>query len=50
VHSRRGTESFQHRTYTHIKTRGNLFNAFINLYKAMEGGWIAEAGKKANPE
>lgn len=35
---------------TYIQTRGGLFNAFINLYKAMGGGWIVETGKKAKPE
>ena len=34
----------------YIQTRGGLFNAFINLYKAMGGGWIVEAEKKAKPE
>ena len=31
---------------TYIQTRGGLFNAFINLYKAMGGGWVVEAEKK----
>lgn len=35
---------------TYIQTRGGLFNAFINLYKTMGGGWIVEAEKKAKPE
>jgi outer membrane protein, multidrug efflux system len=28
---------------THTKTQGNLFQALVNVYKAMGGGWITEA-------
>jgi multidrug efflux system outer membrane protein len=28
---------------THAQTQGVLFQALVNLYKAMGGGWITEA-------
>ncbi len=35
---------------SHIQTKGNLFQAVVNLYKAMGGGWIVEAEKvQVNP-
>jgi multidrug efflux system outer membrane protein len=29
----------------YTQTKGDLFNALVNLYKSMGGGWIAEAEK-----
>ncbi len=35
---------------SYIKTRGDLFHAFINLYKAMGGGWTVAANLPAGAE
>ena len=32
------------------QTRGTLFQALMNLYKAMGGGWVVEAEKMAVPK
>jgi len=32
---------------THAQTQGVLFQALVNLYKAMGGGWVIEADRKA---
>jgi outer membrane protein, multidrug efflux system len=34
----------------YIQTQGTLFQALINLYKAMGGGWVTEAEMMASPE
>ena len=34
----------------YIQTRGSLFHALINLYKAMGGGWTAEENPVPEPE
>jgi multidrug efflux system outer membrane protein len=30
---------------TYAQTQGTLFQALVNLYKAMGGGWVVEADK-----
>jgi len=32
---------------THAQTQGTLFQSLVNLYKAMGGGWVIEADRKA---
>jgi outer membrane protein, multidrug efflux system len=38
--------SFFNVQLSYIQTRGSLFNALVNLYKSMGGGWSVEAEKK----
>ncbi|MDD5170501.1 MAG: efflux transporter outer membrane subunit [Syntrophales bacterium] len=35
---------------TRAQTKGTLFQALVNLYKAMGGGWIVEMDKKVNDD
>ena len=34
---------------THTRTQGTLFQALVNLYKAMGGGWVTKAEQLAVP-
>ena len=35
---------------TYAQTQGTLFQALVNLYKAVGGGWVVEADKLTSPE